>query len=283
MKISIKEFLIGKSKLEKKDKGSIMKHSVCDFQRYDVESLEELFYLVSRNVVYAPLHWKRNYRKISNAMLKKIDLIVYDSDDGDTSDELLEMLDGMEALILQTSGWTPEKEKHRIFIPLAKPITFESPEEYTFFYRWFGDAIGLNYDKSTTECGRGYIGLSKKKGIILEHERLDISEEWKEEKIRYQKKKKREELRNYLRSTDRPKTQNSATPSSYEIRFNDKRFNQIALECGSGNNYKTVFKLLSYCKFRGMDARSSSEAVCFLKLGNEYENVKDLMNKYERA
>jgi len=285
MKLSTHPHLINKPTLEKTDKHLIMMQSVKHFDRHNIETLEELYEIVSRNVVYAPIYWKRNYRKIDNAILSKIDLLIYDSDEGDTADEIIDMLGEVETMVLQTSGWTEEKEKYRIFIPLEKPITFESPEEYTYFYRWLGDIIGLNYDTSTTECGRGYIGLAGKRGFKIEGERLNPLPAWKKEKYNYKKKAKRERLRNYIRSiTQREMLEDSGytVPSPHDLRFNDRKFNELALECGAGKNYKAVFKILGYCKFRGLTASEAAQAVMLLNLGNEYNNEKELIRRYEK-
>ena len=285
MKLSTHKHLIFKDRLTKEDKPLIMRQCVKHFTRHNVDTLEELYELVADNVVYAPIYWRRNHRKISNAYLEKIDLLVYDSDDGDTKDEIIEMLGHQEVMVIETSGWTPEKEKYRIFIPLAKPITFESPEEYTAFYRWVGDNIGLNYDSSTTECGRGYIGLKDKAGFMIEGERFDPSKDWELEKYRFQKKQARIKLKSYIRSLNLSEYREDngfKVPTPYELYYNDKKFNEIASDCRAGNNYKTVFKLLGYCKFRGLDASSSAEAVMMLNLGREYNNKKELQKRYEK-
>jgi len=285
MKLSTHPHSIFKQKLSKEDKPLIMRQCVKHFDRHIVDTLEDVFELVSRNVVYAPIHWKRNHRKITNAYLTKIDLIVYDSDDGDTSDELIEMLSEVETLIVQTSGWTEAKEKYRIFIPLEKPITFESPEEYTAFYRWLGNIIGLNFDTSTTECGRGYIGLQDKRGFIIQGERLDPKEAWEIEKFNFEKKQKRQQLRNYIKSlTQREMLENSgySIPTPYELCYQDKRFKDLSMECSSGNNYKAVFKLLGYCKFRGLNSSEAADTVMLLNLGSEYSNKKELCKRFDK-
>lgn len=282
MKISTHQHTIYKEKLSKEDKHVIMRQCVRFFSRHDVDTLEELYELVSDNVVYAPIHWRRNHRKIANAYLEKIDLIVYDSDDGDTRDEIIEILGTIEVMVMETSGWTEQKEKYRIFIPLEEPITFESPEEYTAFYRWVGDKLGLNYDSSTTECGRGYIGLRDKAGFIIYGERFNPKKAWEIQKHKFHKQEARKKLKSYIRSltlSEYREDRGFHVPTPYEL-FADKKFNEIASECGAGNNYKTVFKLLGYCKFRGLDASSSADTVMLLNLGREYNNKKELQKRF---
>ncbi len=285
MKISTHPHLIFKDKLSKEDKPTIMRQCVRFFKRHNVDTLEELYELVSANVVYAPIHWRRNHRKISNAYLEKIDLIVYDSDEGDTREDIIEMLGHQEVMVMETSGWTEQKEKYRIFIPLKTPITFETPEEYTAFYRWVGDKIGLNYDTSTTECGRGYIGLKDKSGFLIDGERFNPKKQWEIEKFKFKKKQARIRLKSYIRSLTLAEHRSDSgytVPTAHHIYNNDKKFNELALECRDGNNYKTVFKLLGYCKFRGMDAPSSADTILLLNLGSEYSNKKELIKRYDK-
>lgn len=285
MKISTHKHLINKSKITKDQKQTIMMQCVSDFKRHDVDTLDELYPLVCKNVVYAPIHWDNNYRKIANASLDGVDLIVYDSDDGDTEEEILEMFDGVEIMLLQTAGWTPELEKYRIFVPLAEPVDFDSPEDYTAFYRWLGDLVGLHYDKSTTECGRGYIGLKGKEGIVNEGERLHVNDAWAAEKKLVDKKRARQQLRREMEAEKLKATrerQGYKVPTPWDLYNNDKRFKELSLQCGDGNNFTTVFKILGYCKFRGMTASEAADTVMLLNLGSEYSDKKALEARYRK-
>ena len=161
------------------DKNNAMIQCVGAFERHNIDTLEELYLIVaSADSVYAPIYWKNNKRCVDNAILNDIDLIIYDSDDGDTEEEISEMLKGVEFLLLRTASWSEKLEKYRIFIPLAQPVSFTTANEYTLLYRWLGNLIGLNQDSATNECARGYIGISGKEGIIQRGERINPIPLW---------------------------------------------------------------------------------------------------------
>ena len=230
------------------DKNNAMKQCVGAFERHTIDTLEELYVMVaSQDSVYAPIYWVNNHRCIKNAILDDIDLIIYDSDDGDTEVEICDMLKGVEFLLLRTAGWSEELEKYRIFIPLAQAISFETDEEYKIFYRWLSDLIGLHQDTSTNECGRGYIGVAGKEGVLQNGEKINPITMWDEHLTLLNKQKNRQKLKNLLNSkySKKKNYNNNITP---EHLINKMKFKEYLSNIYDGNYNNGIMAMIGYLK-----------------------------------
>lgn len=234
----------------KLDKGNAMQQAVGGYERLNLSTLQDVFFEVTKaDCIYAPIHWRQNHRKASNAILQDIDMMVYDSDDGDTVEEITTMLSGVEFLLIETASWSPQKAKYRLFIPLDNPITFTDENEYKACYRWLGDLIGLRYDTSTTECGRGYIGIADKGGYLNTGIKLNIAIAWSQELKRITKVKNRMNLRNHIR---RSKFSSSSTSQLLPQHLvNKDKFKEYSSKIYEGNYNNGIMGIIGYFKNSG--------------------------------
>ena len=269
----------------KLDKHDAMFQCVRDFKRHNVETLDELNGLVNRNVVYSPVHFEGNHRNKDNAVLT-IDMLVFDIDDGQTMDEVLESKLGLnwEIMLLKTASWTPQLEKFRVFVPLATPLTFNNTDEYREFYKFIDSYYDLQCDKPVMEAGRGYIGVKNKEAVISSGEKwLDLTKTL--EKI--MKKIRRELLREKMIQEKKDaelkrhrQLHNIKVPTASQIQSENK-FKELSMKTGEGSNYSAVYRILSYCKFRGQTSSEAADSVLYLNLSGEYGDKKDLEKKYK--
>lgn len=246
------------------DKNLAMMKAVRNFKRYDFDNLQDLLKQVKRNCVYSGVYWQNNHRKNINSILKDIDLIIYDSDDGDTDEEIFSMFDGVEILLLQTASWKPEFHKYRIFIPLANPISFDSIEQFKHFYVWIGNLAGLNYDNATKDPARGFIGHYNKKGFIQEGIRLDVYNQWKKEWDKTEKKHKRQMLRNTIINSNRKKTQD-LHPTHL---VNKEKFKKYYANIYDGNYNNGIMAMIGYLKNCGCNDKDIEDWLVDQKFGN---------------
>ena len=266
------------------DKQDAMFQSVGDFKPKQVYDIQKLAYLVCKDVVYAPIHFRGNYRKKENAILT-IDLMVFDVDSGKTMDEVLDSKLGQnyEVLLLKTASWTAQKEKFRVFIPLKTPISFSDVDEYREFYKFIDSYYDLNGDDKAMEAGRGYIGIKGKEAIISAGERwLDLTKM----KDKIMKKIRRDLLKKKLlqekkdEATKRYRILNNIkVPTPSQI-VKSPYFSKVVFSMGDGNHYGTVFSLLKHCREKGMNANEAAEAILLLNIGREYSDKDDLMKKF---
>ena len=284
MKISTHKYIpqyLGDGSLDKQD---AMFQSVSDFQSKQVYDIQKLYNLVCQNVVYAPIHFRGNYRNKGNAILN-IDLMVFDVDSGKTMDEVLDSKLGQnyQVLLLKTASWTATKEKFRVFIPLKTPISFESIDEYRAFYKFIDRYYDLNGDDKAMEAGRGYIGIKGKEAFVSDGDKwLDLTKE-KENIMRGIKRdllkkkllqeKKDEKIKRYRTLN------NIKVPTPSQI-VKSPYFLKVIASMGSGKHYDTVFSLLKHCKEKGMNASEAAEAILLLNIGGEYSDKVDLMKKF---
>ena len=284
MKISTHKYIPKLSQDGSLDKQDAMSQSVGSFKEYTVYDIQALAKLVRKNVVYAPIHFKGNYRKKENAILN-IDLMVFDVDSGKTMDEVLDSKLGQnyEILLLKTASWTAKKEKFRVFIPLKTPISFSDLDEYREFYKFIDSYYGLNGDDKAMEAGRGYIGVKGKEVIISAGERwLDLTKK----KDTIMNKIKRDLLRKKLlqekkdEATKRHRILNNIkVPTPSQI-VKSPYFLKVISSMGDGNHYGTVFSLLKHCKEKGMSGNEAAEAILLLNIGGEYSDKDDLIKKF---
>ena len=251
----------------KLDKGNAMIQCVGAFERHDVDTLEDIYVLITQeDCVYAPIYWRNNQRKIENALLRNVDLIIFDSDDGDTEEEIKDKID-VEFLLLRTASWSKELEKYRIIIPLEIPISFEEPEDYTYFVRWLGSLYDLTFDKSTTECGRGYIGIAGKEGSLYSNRpRLNIENLWEVElknlelqREKQEKRNNRESLKRQLKQEQNEKKFGKQGPLKPEHLVNKPKFKEHLSNIVDRNYNNGIISIIGY----------------FAKSGCERNDVRD--------
>ena len=270
----------------KLDKHNAMMQCVHGFKRHTINDLQELYSLTNKNIVYSPVFFENNHRMKENAELT-IDLMVFDIDDGKTMEMVLNSKLGTtyEILLLKTASWTPKLEKYRVFIPLKYPISFNNTDEYREFYKFIDSYYDLNCDNPVMEAGRGYIGVKGREAIISSGEKwLDLTKtadkimkqiRRKLLKDQLERERKDEELKKYRL------IHNIKVPTPFEI-INEDKFKEISQTLGPGNKYSVVFKLLSYCKFRGQVAIEAADSIMLLRLDGEYSNEKDLIKKFNK-
>ncbi|MDF1876137.1 hypothetical protein JHD48_10375 [Sulfurimonas sp. SAG-AH-194-I05] len=266
------------------DKQDAMAQSVGGFKAKKVYDIQKLASLVSKNIVYAPIHFRGNYRKKENAILD-IDLMVFDIDDGKTMDAVLDSKLGQnyEVLLLKTASWTAIKEKFRVFIPLKTPIAFSDIDEYREFYKFIDRYYGLNGDDKAMEAGRGYIGIKGKEAIISAGEKwIDLTKM----KDKIMKKIRRDLLKKKLlqekkdEATKRYRILNNIkVPTPSQI-VKSPYFLKVISSMGDGNHYGTVFSLLKHCREKGMSASEAAEAILLLNISGEYSDKNDLIKKF---
>ena len=287
MKISIKRFT-PKYIDGKLNKQQAMFDCVKDFKVHKVDSLEELGVMVNNNVVYSPVEFENSHRNKDNAIIKDIDLLVFDIDDGQTIDEVLNGKLGSkyEIMTLTTASHSEKLHKFRVFIPLAKPISFDNADEYREFYKFIDEYYGFKSDSKVMEAGRGYIGIKGREAIIsAPSEWLDLTSKLAEIKRLINKRLEREKLKNKIKAEqllEYRKKHNIKVPTIDKL-TSEKKWLEAVSQLGSGNNYEPVFKLLGYCKFRGLSEDEAVAAVLTLNIGGEYSNPKDLAKKFRRV
>jgi len=269
----------------KLNKTQAMFDCCSNFKRQEVNTLDELYAKLYSNVVYAPIYWEDNYRKKENALLT-IDLLMFDIDDGKTIDEVLDSPLGQqyEIMCLKTASWTPELEKFRVFIPLKNPISFEKASHYREFYKILNEQFELEADENTMEAGRGYIAVKGREAFISEatdwldlapfYDKFIMKVKHKLQKAKWRQEKADEETKAYRRK------HNIKVPTSAQIQ-SDRKFRELASDCGTGENYSAVYKLLGYCKWKGQTASEAADSVMYLNLDGEYSDKDDLENKYQ--
>ena len=268
------------------DKQDAMLQSVGNFKTFNIDSLDNLYKKVNKNVIYAPIHFRGKYRKKENAILD-IDLLIFDIDTGKTMDKILDSKLGMnyEIMLLKTASWSVKKEKFRVFIPLKSSIKFDNIDEFREFYKFINTYYDLGADDKAMEAGRGYIGVKGKEAIISAGEKwLDISKV--KDKImkkikrdllkkKFEQEKKDEKLKRYriLHNIQVP-TPSQIVKSAY--------FTKVIASMGNGNHYGPVYSLLKHCKDKGMSASEAADAILLLNIGGEYSDKDDLMKKFNR-
>ena len=245
-------------------KFNAMQQAVGGFDRHKPETLEEVQALLTDdNCVYAPIYWRTNHRLIENAMLNKVDIIMFDSDDGDSAEQIQEMFQGVEFLLLRTAGWSKQLEKYRIIVPLDTPMGFENADEYTHFMRWLGELIGLNFDESTTECGRGYIGLKGAVGVIQQGIKLDPSASWDIELDNYYKAQELEEKKRQRAQLRYNIKQNNSKFKSQKLEpkhlINKPKYKEYFNNIYQGNYSTGIIAIMGYFKKCGCDKNDVRE------------------------
>lgn len=160
---------LAKERNQTSHKGAAMSLCSLDFINITNESkpcdeLEGLGKFLQRDIVYSPVTFNNNHRKIENAILE-VDMLIFDIDDGLTLKDVYVL--PYKIMLLTTTSHTKEHNKFRVFIPLTKKITFDSPEHYKLFYKKVGEELfnGLD-DKACREPGRAYIGHNNSKYVI---------------------------------------------------------------------------------------------------------------------
>ena len=269
------------------DKTDAMFQAVRNFKRHNVETLEDLYTILDKNCVYSPVYFNNNHRMKENAILT-IDLMVFDIDNGTTMNEVLNSKLGQkrEIMLLKTASWTPQLEKFRVFIPLAKPLTFTNTDEYREYYKYINEIFELGSDKSTMEAGRGYIALKDKEAVISAGTSwLDLTENKKSVVRHIQREllkvKFKQEKKDAILAAHRIKY-NIKVPTPSNI-VQEEKFKNIVSELGPGKNYKTVYRLLSYCKYRGQTVNEAVDTILLLKIGaekSEYRDEKKLADRF---
>ena len=266
------------------DKQDAMFQSVKGFKSKQVYDMQQLYNLVCKDVVYAPIHFKNNYRNKENAILD-IDLMVFDVDSGKTMDEIIDSKLGQnyEVLLLKTASWTAQKEKFRVFIPLQTPITFSDIDEYRAFYKFIDAYYDLGADEKAMEAGRGYIGIKGKEVYVSDGDKwLDLTAV----KDKIMRKIKRDLLKKKLQQEKKDEAikryriiNNIKVPTPSQI-VDSPYFLKVISSMGNGNHYGTVFSLLKHCKEKGMCDYEAAEAILLLNIGEEYSDKDDLMKKF---
>ena len=266
------------------DKQDAMFQSVKGFKSKQVYDMQQLYNLVCKDVVYAPIHFKGNYRNKKNAILD-IDLMVFDVDSGKTMDEIIDSKLGQnyEVLLLKTASWTAQKEKLRVFIPLQTPITFSDIDEYRAFYKFIDAYYDLGADEKAMEAGRGYIGIKGKEVYVSDGDKwLDLTAV----KDKIMRKIKRDLLKKKLLQEKKDEAikryriiNNIQVPTPSQI-VKSPYFLKVITSMGNGNHYGTVFSLLKHCKEKGMCDYEAAEAILLLNIGGEYSDKDDLMKKF---
>ena len=272
-----------KQKNGKLDKHEAMKACVSNFKREYVDTLDELYSKLYGNVVYSPIHWNNNHRLKANAILT-VDLIMFDMDNGTTTDEVLNTLGTKyEIMVLKTASWSKELEKFRVFIPLKNPITFENSDHYREFYKVLAKEFNLDADENAMEAGRGFIAVKGREAeISASTEWLDLSPYYDKFLMKVKHKLQANKWRAERRDAEQKeyrRINKIKVPTPSQIQLED-RFREKANNCKTGENYSAVYQLLSYCKFRGQTATESADSVCLLNLDGEYSDHDDLINKY---
>ena len=284
MKISTHKYTSKYSKDGSLDKQDAMFQSVNGFKPKQVYDMQQLYNLVCKDVVYAPIHFRGNHRKKENAILN-IDLMIFDIDDGKTMDEVIDSKLGQtyEVLLLKTASWTAKKEKFRVFIPLKTPISFSNIDEYRAFYKFIDTYYDLNGDEKAMEAGRGYIGVKGKEAFVSDGEKwLDLTKM----KDKIMKKIQRDLLKKKLLQEKKDEdikryriVNNIKVPTPSQI-VKSPYFLKVISSMGDGNHYGTVYSLLKHCREKGMSANEAAEAILLLNIGGEYSDKDDLMKKF---
>lgn len=114
---------------------------------------------------WSPFVFANNKRLASNFL--SCDLLVYDIDDSLTIDEaeVIVAREKLCCLCLPSTSHTPENQRFRIILPLARTIT--NAEVYAETWRKGADLFGV-VDEQTKDMGRFYFGCRSDDGFWLE-------------------------------------------------------------------------------------------------------------------
>lgn len=164
--------------LTRDNKNLFMKQYGQNLQEDKVDDSSQLIDLLSQPLIWSPSKFTGT-RKSDNVRYDEFNLIVFDSDDGATSQEILQkitlnvpLLKSCQIILLASANWKSEHEKYRIIIPVKGNLLFEGKEDYKLFMKYFSDLIDIDLDPAAMEPSRAYFSTNPKK-IVLNKEGLD--------------------------------------------------------------------------------------------------------------
>lgn len=164
--------------LYRDNKNLLMRQHGQNLQEQKVDNDIQLINLLSRPLIWSPSKFTGT-RNSNNVKYDEFNMIVFDSDDGATSEEILRkiilnipLLKNCQIILLASANWKPTHEKYRIIIPVKGNLSFEGKEDYKLFMKYFSDLIGIDLDPAAMEPARAYFSTYPKK-IALNKEKLD--------------------------------------------------------------------------------------------------------------
>ena len=273
----------------KLDKSAIMrKYGNSDFEtenhqmgshantKFNIDHL--LSILKDGCILYSNFIWNGN-RSSCNAQLS-ISQFIFDFDDGLTLDSINHL--PFCAWTLTTNSHTPQKHKFRVFIPLKETFTFKDQKHYKDIFNFIGDLFfESKHDTKCSDLSRCYIAIPNAKTASNNADNLfdmkKIENKFREVTFR----KKLEELNKKKTSIPRYSLNKAHKTSSIETVENSARFQDILFNCSSGKRYENVFRLVSYCKYRGLSFSDTVSLILKQNFPNEYGTPKYIEKLYQ--
>lgn len=282
MILSYKEFIQPLEYTDSKDfKHQIMMSCYNNFKTLDDNKiidnakLETLAKALQHNVVYSNIIWKNNHRKKENALLD-VDMLIFDIDNDLRIEEVHSMLP-FNMMTLTTTSHTAQHHKFRVFIPLEHKISFNDDLEYAEFLKLFDTKYFNNQvDKNCLEPARAYITTTSAEYKLNYKQNMFNPDELLEQA-------KIEAFSTRLRNTPlvRRVSTNKRQPTIDEVK-NYKKSKEIAAQFKNGNHYKPVYSLIGVGKKAGLSSEECAQMIMSYNLGNEYNDLNDLVKKANR-
>lgn len=164
--------------LNRDNKNLLMKQYGQNLQEQRVDNDTNLIDLLSRPLIWSPSKFTGT-RNSDNVKYDEFNMIVFDSDDGETSQEILRKitinvprLKNYQIILLASANWKQDHEKYRIIIPVKDNLLFEGKDDYKIFMKYFSDLIGVDLDSAAMEPARAYFSTNPKK-VITNQEGLE--------------------------------------------------------------------------------------------------------------
>ena len=229
-------------------------------------------------ILYSNFIWNGN-RSSSNAQLS-ITQFIFDFDNGLTLDSINHL--PFHALTLTTNSHTLDNHKFRVFIPLKETFTFKDQKHYKDIFNFIGDLFfESKHDTKCSDLSRCYIAIPNAQTASNNADNLfdikKIENKFREVTFR----KKLEELNKKKTSIPRYSLNKAHKASSIETVENSARFQDILFNCSSGKRYENVFRLVSYCKYRGLSFSDTVSLILKQNFPNEYGTPKYIEKLYQ--
>ncbi|QOY54528.1 hypothetical protein HUE87_11780 [Candidatus Sulfurimonas marisnigri] len=260
------------------DKTQAMKACARDYNTFYAQNseseLEQLGKSFQNYYVYSNIVWKDNHRKIENAVLEEIDMLIIDIDNGLTISEVL-CNTPFQIMTLTTTSHTEEHHKFRVFILLEEPISLKDNIEYRELLKLIDSKyFNSQSDKACFEVGRAFITTgSAKYQINGIKEMLDCSVLLKEAKISaLGERLKSQPLFNHISTKEFTIEQVKQFP----------KVKDLVGSFGEQNHYRPVFQILGIAKKAGLSDQDAVNLVMSYNIGGEYSDFNDLMKKVKR-
>jgi len=275
----------------KLDKNAIMrKYGNSDFEtangKTDSHTKTNIDILLSilkeEYILYSNFIWNGN-RSSSNAQLS-ITQFIFDFDDGLTLDSINHL--PFYARTLTTNSHTLDNHKFRVFIPLKETFTFKNQNHYKDIFNFIGDSFfDSKHDTKCSDLSRCYIAIPNAQTASNNADNLfdmkKIENNFREVTFR----KKLEELNKKKTSIPRYSLNDAHKASfktpSIETVENSEYFQDVLFNCSSGKRYENVFRLVSYCKYRGLSCSDTVSIILKQNFPNEYGTPKYIEKLYQ--